>query len=247
MSNDEINLELLRTETEGLDTEAMLRYFLSRFKGRSVLASSMAAEDQVLTDMVCRIDPETQIITLDTGRLPQETYDLIERTRRHYGINIRTVFPDAAEVEQLALQGPNSFRDSIEQRKQCCYVRKVQPLRRALENADAWICGMRREQSPTREQLEPIQWDNQFDLIKLSPLVDWTTEQVWNYIRLHHVPYNALHDQGYASIGCAPCTRPVGPGEPIRAGRWWWESPEHKECGLHLRGSSALIQGAQHG
>lgn len=246
MSDDETNLDLLKGESEQLDTEPLLQYLLKRFKGRIVLASSLAAEDQVLTDMICRIDPETQIITLDTGRLPQETYDVIERTRRHYGVNIRILFPDAAEVERLAAQGPNAFHESIEQRKQCCYVRKVQPLRRALENADVWICGMRREQSPTREQLERIQWDHQFEMIKLSPLADWTTEQVWNYIRLHQVPYNALHDKGYASIGCAPCTRPVGPGEDIRAGRWWWESPEHKECGLHLHQPSALIQGAEY-
>lgn len=245
--SDELNVDYLRRECEGLDTEPLLRYFLQRFNGRIVLASSMAAEDQVLTDMICGINPETQIFTLDTGRLPQETYDIIEKTQRRYGISIRMLFPDAAEVEHITTHGPNSFRNSVEHRKACCYVRKVRPLRRALETADVWICGMRREQSPTREQLEPIQWDGQFGLIKLSPLADWTTEQVWTYIKLHNVPYNALHDKGYTSIGCAPCTRPVSDSEDIRAGRWWWESPQHKECGLHLNTDSALMQGTQHG
>lgn len=245
--NSEVNLQELRRQSEHLDTAALLKHFLDLFRGRIVLASSMAAEDQVLTDMISKIDRSAQIITLDTGRLPEETYETIERTRQHYGIEIRPVFPDASELEELTADGPNHFRDSLQQRKQCCYVRKVQPLRRALANADVWICGMRREQSPTREQIDIIQWDYQFGLIKLSPLADWTTEQVWNYIHLHKVPYNALHDKGYASIGCTPCTRAIGAGEDIRSGRWWWESPDHKECGLHWNEKSALIQGAERG
>ncbi|MCE5187359.1 MAG: phosphoadenylyl-sulfate reductase [Planctomycetaceae bacterium] len=245
--DDRINLDELRFECRGLDAQALLQKFAVLFPERVVLASSMAAEDQVLTDMVCRAAPQIEIFTLDTGRLPQETYDVIEETRRHYGIEIRVLFPDAAQIEQLTAQGPNLFRNGIEQRKQCCNVRKVQPLRRALANMDAWVCGLRREQSPTREQIDIVQWDRQFDLIKLSPLADWTTEQVWNYIRLHRVPYNALHDRGYSSISCAPCTRAIGAGEDLRAGRWWWEMPEHKECGLHFNEDSAMAEGAARG
>jgi phosphoadenosine phosphosulfate reductase len=217
-----------------LDAETMLTHGLERFKGRIALASSMAAEDQVLTDMVCRLDPGVKVFTLDTGRLPEETYELIDRTRRHYGIDIQMYFPESSEVERLTAKGPNLFFESVEQRKQCCFIRKVQPLKRALAGLEAWICGLRKEQSPTRERLEPVQWDSPFGLIKLSPLAEWTTEQVWEYIRQHNVPYNALHDKGYTSIGCAPCTRAIRDGEHVRDGRWWWELPEHKECGLHL-------------
>jgi phosphoadenosine phosphosulfate reductase len=242
---NELNVDELRRQYGHLDAETLLRHLLELFEGRIVLASSMAAEDQVLTDMICRMDASYEIFTLDTGRLAEDTYELIERTRRHYGVEIRLIFPEAAEVEQITAAGPNLFRQSLERRRQCCYVRKVQPLKRALANSDAWICGLRREQSPTREQLDTIQWDQQFGLIKISPLADWTTEQVWTYIRLHKVPYNTLHDKGYASIGCAPCTRAIGAGEDIRAGRWWWESPDHKECGLHWNENSAFIEGGR--
>jgi phosphoadenosine phosphosulfate reductase len=226
------DIEILKSYGR-LDAETMLKHFLTRFKGRIALASSMAAEDQVLTDMVCRLDPGVKIFTLDTGRLPEETYELIDRTRRHYGIDIQMFFPESSDIEQLTAKGPNPFFKSIEQRKHCCSLRKVKPLRRALAGLDVWICGLRKEQSPTREHIEPVQWDGQFGLTKLSPLAEWTTEQVWDYIRHHNVPYNALHDKGYTSIGCAPCTRAVRDGEHVRDGRWWWELPEHKECGLH--------------
>jgi len=215
------------------DAETTLKNLLSHFKGRVALASSLAAEDQVLTDMAFRLDRQIKVFTLDTGRLPEETYELIDRTRRHYGIDIQMYFPESSEVERLTARGPNVFFESVERRKQCCFVRKVQPLKRALAGLDAWVCGLRKDQSPTRELIEPVQWDGQFKLVKVSPLAEWTTEQVWDYIRGHNVPYNALHDKGYASIGCAPCTRAVRRGEHIRDGRWWWELPEHKECGLH--------------
>lgn len=227
-------LEELRREFSGYSAEQMLGGFLGKFQCRIVLASSLAVEDQVLTDMICKTHPKTQIISLDTGRLPQETYDVIEATQKHYGIRIKVLFPDCEQVEKMVAEcGPNLFFESVENRKRCCHIRKIEPLKRALSGMDVWICGLRKEQSVTRTDLEPISWDEQFGLIKLSPLLDWTTEQVWEYIRQNNVPYNALHDKGYTSIGCAPCTRAVREGEDIRAGRWWWETPEHKECGLH--------------
>jgi len=227
-------LDELKAYGKDLDAVSLLTYFLDRFEGKIVLTSSMAAEDQVLTDMIVKINPATEILTLDTGRLPQETYDVIAATQKRYGIKIRVLFPDYTLVEgMIAKHGVNLFYDSVHNRKLCCHVRKIEPLKRALKDMDIWICGLRKEQSVTRTALEPIQWDEQFGLIKLSPLLDWSTKQVWEYIRKNNVPYNALHDQGYPSIGCAPCTRAVAPGEDIRAGRWWWEQPEHKECGLH--------------
>jgi phosphoadenosine phosphosulfate reductase len=227
-------LHQLQQVTAGYSPEELLRHFLETFQGRIVLASSMAAEDQVLTDMVCKIDPAVRIITLDTGRLPQETYEVIEATQKHYDTKIQVLFPDYQQVEKMVDEhGPNLFFNGVQNRKLCCHIRKIEPLKRALEGMDVWICGLRKEQSVTRTDLEPIQWDEQFGLIKLSPLLDWTTEQVWDYIHENKVPYNKLHDKGYTSIGCAPCTRAIQQGEDIRAGRWWWEQPEHKECGLH--------------
>ncbi|MCF7954470.1 MAG: phosphoadenylyl-sulfate reductase [Phycisphaerae bacterium] len=229
-------LKHLKTELAGHSTYDLLRYFLLDYNGKAALSSSMAAEDQVLTDMACKINPSTEIFTLDTGRLPQETYDVIEKTNEKYDINIKMMFPERGLIEKMLLDhGPNAFYKNLENRKLCCYVRKLVPLKRALHNRQVWICGLRKEQSVTRENIEPIEWDNNFDVIKLSPLLDWTTEQVWDYIKENDVPYNALHDKGYPSIGCSPCTRAVKDGQDIRAGRWWWEEPEHKECGLHLK------------
>ena len=195
----------------------------------------MAAEDQVLTDIICTRSEKPKIFTLDTGRLPRETYDVIEATRHRYEIDIQIMFPDNNLVEDMVKSnGPNLFYDSVENRQRCCYVRKIEPLKRALAGLDVWICGLRKEQSITRHDLEMVQWDEQFGLIKLSPILDWTTDQVWKYIREKNVLYNALHDKGYPSIGCEPCTRAIKNGDDIRAGRWWWEKPEQKECGLHL-------------
>ncbi len=223
--------------------EAILREFLREYKGKIVLATSFGAEDQVLTHMVLSIDPETEIFTLDTGRLPEETYSIWERTEQLYKTKIRPYFPDRTEVERLVLeQGINGFYESIENRKRCCRVRKIEPLKRALEKREVWITGLRREQSVTRQGLSVVERDETFGLIKLNPLLEWSTEQVWDYIKRHNIPYNSLHDRGYPSIGCAPCTRAVKDGEDIRGGRWWWESPEHKECGLHLK--AAFTQNA---
>jgi phosphoadenosine phosphosulfate reductase len=228
------DLAALNREFAGLTAEAMLKAALQRFPGIA-LASSFGAEDVVLIDMIVEIDPKAKIFTLDTGRLNEETYDVMERVRRKYKISIESYFPDAAKVEALErAKGFYSFRDSIENRKECCGIRKVEPLQRALKNLEGWITGLRREQAVTRTTLEKVEWDAAHGILKFNPLADWTEKQVWEYIKANGVPYNKLHDAGYPSIGCAPCTRAVKPGEDVRAGRWWWENPEHKECGLHL-------------
>ena len=200
------------------------------------LATSFGAEDQVLTDLLAGIDPKIGIFTLDTGRLPQETYDVMDQTRSRYGIKIQALFPEQAAVEaMLAANGPNQFTRSVELRKSCCHVRKVAPLQKKLSTLKAWICGLRRGQAVTRGTVAKLEWDEANGLFKFNPLADWSESQVWDHIKAKDVPYNRLHDQGYPSIGCAPCTRAIKPGEDVRAGRWWWENPEHKECGLHTR------------
>lgn len=233
-----INVESLNLRFENESIESLLTCFLEAYKGRIALASSYGAEDQVLTDMILGIDPTAKIFTLDTGRLSEETYTVMDQTNQKYGIKVDVYCPDRAAVEALYQdQGINGFRESIENRKACCQVRKMEPLRRALEGLDVWITGLRRAQSPTRETMRLIEWDESNNLIKVNPLIEWDEEKVWDYIKTNKVPYNALHTQGYPSIGCAPCTRAIREGEDLRAGRWWWENPEHKECGLHLRGS----------
>jgi phosphoadenosine phosphosulfate reductase len=234
MKPDSATAAVLLAETQKLSALELLSLVARRFGDRVAFASSFGLEDQVLADLLSKVAPGIAIFTIDTGRLPQETYDVIEATRERYGARIEVLFPDRQEVEQMVLaQGPNLFRQSVESRKFCCHVRKVNVLRRRLADLDAWICGLRREQSITRTELQRIQWD-EAGLIKINPLADWTTQQVWEYVRANGVPYNALHDKGYPSIGCAPCTRAVGQGEDIRSGRWWWEQPQHKECGLHV-------------
>lgn len=215
--------------------EDAIRLSVERFTpARIALASSFGAEDQVLTDMLSRVAPQARVFTLDTGRLFQETYDTMQASTARYGIRYEAYAPEANDIADLvATDGPNLFYKSIEKRKQCCEIRKLRPLRKVLSTVDAWICGLRREQAITRTGVELVSWDTEFGIYKICPLFDWSEEQVWNYIRARNVPYNALHERGFRSIGCAPCTRAVQPGEDVRAGRWWWESPEHKECGLH--------------
>ena len=204
--------------------------------GNIALASSLAAEDQALTHMLLSIAPGARIFTLDTGRLPQETYDVMAATMDKDHVNYEVLFPEFSKVEEMtSAHGPNLFRESSEKRVLCCHIRKVLPLRRKLTTLNAWVCGLRRSQALTRADIKKLEWDDANGLVKVNPLADWTPEQLWDYIRKNNIPYNALHDKGYASIGCAPCTRPVVEGEDIRAGRWWWENPEHKECGLHNR------------
>ena len=202
----------------------------------AVLASSFGAEDMVLTDLICTSKLGIGILTLDTGRLPEETYCLMQEVRRRYGLYIRVYFPLRSAVEgYVAAHGRNAFYESVNLRESCCYIRKVEPLRRALKGKRAWITGLRRQQAITRRKLPLSEWDEDNQLQKFNPLADWSTDEVWAYIRRFDVPYNALYDKGYASIGCAPCTRALTAGEDIRAGRWWWENPETKECGLHAK------------
>jgi phosphoadenosine phosphosulfate reductase len=208
----------------------------------AVFANSFGAEDMVLTDQIARHFPEIAIFTLDTGRLPQETYDLMQNVRDHYGVSVHAYCPDASAVESYVAQhGPNGFYESVSLRKNCCYIRKVEPLKRALAGKRAWVTGMRREQAVTRDKLEISTFDSEHGLHKFNPLCEWTNKDVWNYIKQHDVPYNALHDQFYPSVGCAPCTRAITPGEDIRSGRWWWENPDSKECGLHVGKTEATL------
>ena len=197
-------------------------------------ACSFGAEDMVLLDVIAKHVHRIEVFTLDTGRLPEETHALVDTVRERYSIPIRIYFPDTAAVEAWVEQnGPNGFYRSMAQRLQCCHIRKVQPLQKALAGKKSWVTGLRREQSASRQNLEIEAWDESNDLVKLNPLLEWAAEEVWAYLKTHDVPYNALHDRGYASIGCAPCTRAVAPGEDGRAGRWWWEQASQKECGLH--------------
>ncbi len=229
-------LTKLNKDFEGESPEEILYFFIRKHKGKITLANSLGAEDQVLTDMIAGIDPTIPIFTLDTGRMFPETYDLIQRTNAHYNISLRVMFPDRVRVEEMVNnKGLNLFYKSVENRKLCCHIRKIEPLKRALEGMEMWITGLRREQSVTRLSTGIVEWDEGNGLLKLNPLADWNDRQVWDYIRQHNVPYHALHDKGFPSIGCQPCTRAVKEGEDIRSGRWWWEQPESKECGLHNR------------
>ncbi|MDZ7606643.1 MAG: phosphoadenylyl-sulfate reductase [Cyclobacteriaceae bacterium] len=216
--------------------EAILSYFLNAYKGKIVFGTSLGAEDQVITDMISRIDKSAKIFTLDTGRVFPETYETLHNTNSHYGINIEVYFPNSESVERMVnANGINLFYKNVENRKLCCQVRKIEPLMRAMTGAEIWITGIRREQSVTRILTEIAEYDEANKIIKVNPLVDWTEEDVWSYIREFNVPYNALHDSGFPSIGCQPCTRAIMDGEDVRAGRWWWETPDQKECGLHKR------------
>jgi len=187
--------------------------------------------------MLCKITSKPRIFTLDTGRLHQETYNVMDAVREKYDIDIEVYFPKADQVEKMAREyGLNLFYKSPELRRLCCNIRKVEPLSRALSELDAWITGLRREQCLTRAEIKKVEIDKGNEgIVKINPLADWSSAQVWTYVRKNKVPYNELHDQGYPSIGCAPCTRPVSPGEDLRAGRWWWESQNVKECGLHCK------------
>ena len=214
--------------------EEVLTYFLPKYGDKIAFASSLGAEDQVITKMIAEIRKETKIFTLDTGRLFPETYDLIDRTNSRFKIKLDVYFPDYQEVESMVKKkGINLFYKSIENRKECCNVRKMLPLARAMKGLDIWITGLRREQSITRTDMQIVEWDKNNNILKLNPLINWTEENVWAYIDQHNVPYNPLHKKGFPSIGCLPCTRAIEEGEDVRAGRWWWENPETKECGLH--------------
>lgn len=228
------DLERIAAEVDRMSAGESLAWALERFHPRIAFASSFGAEDVVVIDLLLKLRPDARIFTLDTGRLHDETYEVAERVRRRYGIAVETFFPERIPVERIEHEkGLFSFRESVENRRECCGIRKVEPLRRALSGLDAWITGLRRGQAVTRTELRKLERDEAFGLLKLNPLADWSHEQVWEYVRAHDLPYNALHDRGFPSIGCAPCTRAIDPGQDVRAGRWWWEMPAQKECGLH--------------
>ena len=234
MKTEEI--QELNKEFENQSPEKVLKYFIEKYKERICFASSLGAEDQVLTHMIAGISKSTKIFTLDTGRLFPETYSLIDATNKKYGIKINTYFPDYNKVQTMVNdKGINLFYDSLENRKECCNTRKIEPLKRAFDGMEVWICGLRSEQSVTRFTAKMIEWDEQNKLIKLNPLVKWVEKHVWDFIKQNNIPYNELHDKGFPSIGCQPCTRAIEKGDDVRAGRWWWERPEQKECGLHKK------------
>jgi len=231
-----INIEELNNNLENTDTENILKYFVDKYGTKAVLSTSFSIEDQVIIHMLSKISNDPEIFTLDTGRLPYETYNLIDKTREHYNIKIDVYFPDYRMVEEMVKEkGVNLFYDSVENRKRCCNVRKVEPLKRALREKEVWITGLRKEQSVTRENLNIVEYDSGYEIIKVNPLLNWTEKQIWDYIKSNNIPYNQLYKQNYRSIGCAPCTRPVKESGNIRDGRWWWENPDSKECGLHIK------------
>jgi phosphoadenosine phosphosulfate reductase len=234
MTKEEI--VILNKELAHASPQDILQRVLALFGSEIALSSSLGAEDQVLTDMLIKTDPGARIFTLDTGRLFPETYDLIDRTSRKYKTKIEVFFPDHQKIQSMVnAKGINLFYESVENRKECCHLRKIEPLQRAFTTMNAWICGLRASQAVTRQNIDVVEWDENNQLVKINPLAKWTEEQVWEYIHTNKVPYNVLHDKGFPSIGCQPCTRAIEPGEDVRAGRWWWENPDTKECGLHKR------------
>ncbi len=221
---------------ESLKTpQEILKWSLDNLHPRIAMASSFGAEDVVVIDMLIKINPKARIFTLDTGRLNQETYDVMDAIRKKYNVNLEVMFPDQNEVEQMVrVNGLNLFYDSVGNRKLCCGIRKVHPLNRILSTLDGWITGLRADQTEVRSNANKIEFDEQHNgILKINPIIEWTWEQTWDYIKKYDIPYNKLHDKGFPSIGCEPCTRAIKSGEPLRAGRWWWESDSQKECGLH--------------
>ncbi|MFT6397564.1 MAG: phosphoadenosine phosphosulfate reductase [Bradymonadia bacterium] len=222
----------------------VLRWAMEQYGDRLVVASSFGAEDVVLIDLAAKISKNVRVFTLDTGRLHQETYDVLEAVVDKYGIEVEVMSPDTVSLQELIrAKGPNSFYASVDNRKECCSVRKVEPLKRVLNTADAWVTGLRREQAVTRSEIQHFERDDSNGgMLKVNPVASWTHDEIWDHIHANNVPYNRLHDQGFPSIGCAPCTRAIEAGEDVRAGRWWWESPELKECGLHRRLQNAAAE-----
>ena len=217
--------------------EDALRWAFDVLHDKVAKASSFGAEDAVITDMMIKLNPKARFFTLDTGRLNQETYDVMDRISKKYNIHFEVMFPDTEEVQQMVrIKGINLFYESIENRKLCCEIRKVKPLNKMLSTLDGWITGLRHDQNENRQKASMVEIDKMHGgILKINPLIDWTWEQTLNYVKEHNLPYNKLLDMGYTSIGCEPCTRPIKPGEDLRAGRWWWENPDQKECGLHVK------------
>ena len=233
---DELEAGELSVEFEGEEPDAVLEWAIERFSPRIAISTAFQIDGVVVLDMAYAIDPDIRVFSVDTGRMPQETFDLIERLLERYsGLNLELLAPNPTHLQRMvARKGPNLFRESVENRLLCCNVRKVQPLTRHLATLDAWVTGLRRDQWATRTNIRKVEIDHDHGaIVKLNPLAEWTEDEVWDYVRERELPYNALYDRGYTSIGCAPCTRAVVPGEAARSGRWWWETNAPKECGIH--------------
>lgn len=226
----------INEKLEKATAQEVLQWAVKKFGSKIALASSFGAEDVVLIDILTKVDKNARVFSLDTGRLHQETYNVIDAIREKYKIPIEVYFPQTGKVEEISIKhGENLFYKNVDQRTLCCHIRKGEPLKRALSGLDAWITGLRKDQASSRAAIKKVELDSvNGGIVKINPIRDWTSEQVWSYIRENDVPYNKLFDQGYTSIGCAPCTRPTKPGEDPRAGRWWWETIT-KECGLHYK------------
>jgi len=221
---------------EGKSAQEIISFFVGKMNDKITFGTSLGAEDQVITHMLVESKMDFKIFTLDTARLFAESYELIDRTNKRYDIKIDVFFPDYNEVEEMvAEKGINLFFDSIDNRHLCCQIRKLNPLKRAVVGREAWFTGLRKSQSVTRVDMQIVEWDENSAMLKVNPLIDWSEDDVWNYIEEHSIPFNPLHKKGYPSIGCQPCTRAIMEGEDVRAGRWWWENPESRECGLHQK------------
>lgn len=241
MSDQPPNIEELIKQLNNKDVEKNLEKLNYLFSNRLVFSSSFSQEDQVVSHFIFSRPLNIEVFTLDTGRLFPETYSTWSRTLEKYNRKIIAYYPDAHSLQHFVEEkGPNSFYESVENRKKCCYLRKVEPLQRALRGKEVWITGIRAEHSPDRHDMQQVEWDEVNKIIKYHPLLHWTTKEVIDFINANAIPYNPLHDKGFVSIGCAPCTRAIQPGEDFRAGRWWWEDSTKKECGLHLHGAAAI-------
>lgn len=232
-----MNISDLNKKIKDLPIVEAIKAVAEEFPGKIIFTTSFGIEDQVITDMIFNNDIPVRVVTLDTGRLFHETYKVFSATRDKYKKNIEVFYPNTEAVEKMVSEkGPFSFYDSVENRKECCNIRKVEPLRRSLEGMECWITGIRADQSTGRTDMEILEDDKGYGLIKLNPIFDWSMDDVMNYLSENNVPYNTLHHKGFISVGCAPCTRAVKEGEDFRAGRWWWENNSGKECGLHTHG-----------
>jgi len=230
------SLSQLLSIVDNKSVEESLRILSGIFGGKIVFSSSFGLEDQVITHLIFSNDLPIEIFTIDTGRLFNETYSVLNKTNERYEKKIKIFFPENSKVEKLVNEkGPFSFYESVENRKECCFIRKVEPLKRALDGKQMWISGIRAEQSENRKGMQNLEWDDQYKIYKYHPLFEWSIEDVKDFINKNNIPYNSLHDKGFISIGCAPCTRAVQEGEDFRAGRWWWEDNSKKECGLHVK------------
>lgn len=227
-------INAILSDIQGLTPIESLKYFAEKFNGKIVFSTSFGMEDQVISDFILKNKIPIEIFTLDTGRLFPETYSVWEQTNMQYQTDITPFYPPTGQIENyVKINGINAFYNSAELRKECCHIRKVVPLKRALHGMEVWVTGLRAEQSLNREKMQKVEWDEGNQIIKFHPILDWNTEQVLSYLRSKGVPYNSLHDKGFISIGCQPCTRAIKNGEDFRAGRWWWEDKSKKECGLH--------------